>query len=217
MSIPARESVKSGGRSLPPKITRCFLQGLTEELGKYRGREILARVQTRYSGLLGYSVRYPQRALRMHLETNILPGLALYQVLREEGINQAPALEVVDRIIEIRVEAIRKKLVWVGKFAFFYHLVRWSTRTVMRVGYPAAGWKVEWLEVGPKQVAFNIHRCFYREVLTSFGAAELTSSFCRGDDLLYKDASPHLRFERTRTIGRGDDCCDFRFVRTRPS
>jgi L-2-amino-thiazoline-4-carboxylic acid hydrolase-like protein len=153
----------------------------------------------------------------MHLEMNILPGLALYQVLREEGINQAPALEVVDRIIEIRVESLRRRLVWVGKHAFFYHLIRWLTRTMMRIGYPDAGWKVEWLEVSPNQVAFNIHRCFYWEVLTSFGAAELTASFCRGDDLLYKEVSPHLRFERTKTIGGGNDCCDFRFVRTRPN
>lgn len=215
MSIPESESTKSGGRSLPRKIIRCFQQGLAEELGKVRGREVLAKVQTRYSALLGLCIRYPERALRMHLEKNILPALALYQVLREEGITQAPALEVVDRIIEIRVEAVRRRAAWVGKFALFYHLIRRFTRPVMRVSYPEAGWKVEWLEVGPKQVAFKIHQCFYWEVLTSFGAAELTSSFCRGDDLLYKDVSPHLRFERTKTIGRGDDCCDFRFVRTR--
>lgn len=178
---------------------------------------MLAKVQTRYSDLLCHSVQYPERALRMHLETKILPGLALYQALREEGINQAPALEVVDRIIEIRVEALRKRLVWVGKFAFFYHLIRRLTRPIMRVCYPDAGWKVEWLEVSPKQVAFNIHRCFYWEVLKSHGAAELTPSFCRGDDLLYKDVSRHLRFERTKTIGQGDDCCDFRFVRIKPN
>jgi len=203
------------GRGLLQKQTaECFRQGLYEELGKVRATDILAKIQARYSELLRKRALYPQRALRMHLMKNILPGLALYQILREEGISQDAALEVVDRIFEIRVEAKRKRMLWAGRFELFYHLMRWSTRAMMRINYPSAGWQVEWLEVSPERVAFNIHRCFYLEALSSYGAAELTSSFCRGDELVYRDVSRHLRFERTQTLGRGDQVCDFRFVRT---
>lgn len=203
------------GRGLLQKqTTECFQRGLYEELGKVRATDILAKIQARYSELLRTRTPYRQHALRGHLMKNILPGLALYQILREEGISQAAALEVVDRIFEIRVEAKRKRMVWAGRFELFYHLMRWPTRTMMRINYPSAGWQVEWVEVSPERVAFNIHRCFHLEALSSYGAAELTPSFCREDELLYRDVSPYLRFERTKTLGRGDQVCDFRFVHT---
>jgi hypothetical protein len=85
----------------------------------------------------------------------------------------------------------------------------------MRSSFPPQGWDTEWVEVSSQAVAFNLHRCFYVDVLTEYGAAELTPFYCRLDDLIYEDVSPHVRWDRTKTLGRGDDCCDFRFTRVR--
>ena len=51
-------------------------------------------------------------------------------------------------------------------------------------------------------------------VLTACGAPELTAHLCAIDDLLYGDL-PGISWERTKTLGRGDDRCDFRFCRVR--
>ena len=102
-----------------------------------------------------------------------------------------------------------------GRFPFFYHLMRLFARPMMRASYPAEGWDMEWVEVSSDAVAFNIHRCFYLEILTSYGAAELTSLYCWIDDLLFDGVSPQVRWERSKTLARGDDCCTFRFVRIR--
>jgi hypothetical protein len=55
-----------------------------------------------------------------------------------------------------------------------------------------------------------IYECFYLNMLTAYGVPELTSHFCRLDDLLFGEFQG-ISWERTKTLGRGDDCCDFRF------
>ena len=49
-------------------------------------------------------------------------------------------------------------------------------------------------------------------MLTAAGAPELTAHLCAIDDLLYGDLRG-ISWERTKTLGRGDDRCDFRFCR----
>lgn len=60
----------------------------------------------------------------------------------------------------------------------------------------------------------GMHSCFYLNVLTAYGAPELTPVYCQMDDLLYGALSPSVRWRRTKTLGRGDDCCDFCWSRS---
>jgi hypothetical protein len=79
--------------------------------------------------------------------------------------------------------------------------------------YPPEGWQTEWVEKSAEAIRFNMHSCFYFDHLSHFGAAELTASFCRNDDLVYDKMSPYLEWKRTQTIGRGAAHCDFCFAR----
>jgi hypothetical protein len=56
-------------------------------------------------------------------------------------------------------------------------------------------------------------RCFCLSVLSSYGAEELTALYCQTDDPLYEVLPPAITWQRTRTLGRGDECCDFRWQR----
>ena len=58
--------------------------------------------------------------------------------------------------------------------------------------------------------------CFFLKVLSAYGAPELTAHFCKLDDLLFGNI-PGISWERTQTLGRGDECCNFRFCRTAAS
>ena len=40
-------------------------------------------------------------------------------------------------------------------------------------------------------------------------AALKTMAFCDGDDAGYGNLNPKLFWGRTKTLGRGNDCCDF--------
>ena len=79
--------------------------------------------------------------------------------------------------------------------------------------YPEEGWDIEWLDVSGEQIAYTINRCFYLDVLLEYDVPELTAQYCRVDHLIYEGLSPHAKWARKGALGRGDDCCDFRFER----
>jgi hypothetical protein len=144
----------------------------------------------------------------MHLGLNLLPGLAMYEVLREEGLSPDEARNEVSRLLaHVRAGTLRAPLLGrrgPGAFTIF----RWATRIVTRTVYPVAGWRVEWVEDSPRRIAFNLHSCLYVDILRDYGAPELTPAFCALDDAIY-EGIPYVRWERTQTIGTGAPFCDF--------
>ncbi|HEM46087.1 MAG TPA: hypothetical protein ENO23_03480 [Alphaproteobacteria bacterium] len=182
-------------------------------LGALPAHDLMERVEARYAALYRSRTRYDHPALAQHLEENILPGLALYQELRQDGHHEQAALKTVERLFTVPMHRMRRLMERIGRLPFFFWLVRTATRRFMARNFPAPGWDVSWPDAGRHVVAFDMHSCFYLDVLTEYGAPELTSVYCRLDHLIYDDVSPHVRWQRTRTLAQGGDCCDFRFYR----
>jgi hypothetical protein len=155
------------------------------------------------------------RALRQHLEENILPGVALYRALLADEDTRDRAEQLIEGAFRAWAESGRRSMARLGRLPFFYGLLRVLIRPVMRLNFPAPGWETEWVEVSGQALAFNMKRCFYLDVLEGYGVPELTRYYCAMDDLIYEGVSPHVRWARTKTLGRGDECCDFRFERAR--
>jgi hypothetical protein len=154
--------------------------------------------------------RYTKNVLEEHFSDNILPILALYLVLKESG--REDAFQFSEKVAYEIFDTGRKRMEFLGRFPFFYTLIQKNIHSFMAKAFPAEGWEIEWLEVSEKQVAFNMHGCFYHQALSDYNAPELTPVFCNLDDLIYENASPHLTWARSGTIGRGDAHCDFRFI-----
>jgi hypothetical protein len=193
--------------ALPARLPRPYRLTAVPQFG-------LAHVERfeRRLGELSADFKLPEnRHLRWHLQEHILPGLAIYQVLRAEGQSTEDALAAFDRLLEAVVTPDRKRMARLGRFPWVYSLLRLTLRRAMRP-YPADGWRIEWAENSREAVRFNMRSCFYFDTLSRQGAPELTASYCRGDDLIYGEMSPHLEWKRTQTIGRGADHCDFCFA-----
>jgi hypothetical protein len=188
-------------------------RGLVGALGDSDADRLMAEVAREYSALFAERERYDDRALQEHLEKNILPGLALYRVLCRDEVTSARALAVTERVFDLWGKSGRRRMAFLGRFPFFYHLIRLLVRPMMRNNFPSAGWDLEWIEVSSQVVAFDMHSCFYLDTFRAYGAEELTSIYCRLDDAIYDGVSPYVRWERTKTLGRGNECCDFRFRR----
>lgn len=186
---------------------------LRREEGEASSVECITKVQRRYDSLYANCRRPSHPALQRHLGNHILPVLALYQVLREQGRDEQMALKAVEHLFYATWQSRRMQLQRMGRFPFCFEIIRFGTRLQMNRDYPSDGWDTEWVEFNSRTVAFNIHRCYYLEVLTAQRAPEVTPVFCGLDDFLYENMSPYLSWERTRTLGRGDDVCDFRFSR----
>jgi L-2-amino-thiazoline-4-carboxylic acid hydrolase len=91
------------------------------------------------------------------------------------------------------------------RFTVFRKLTKFFTR----LNYPPAGWDIEWRRDDDDELAFDIRRCFYKDVLAAYGAPELTAAFCAGDDVLFNALPPGIAWERTGTLATGNTVCDF--------
>lgn len=72
-----------------------------------------------------------------------------------------------------------------------------------------AGFESRFPESHGNEARFDIVRCPYYETCRRYGCPEITTAFCDGDDAGYGHLHPRLLWGRTKTIGRGDPCCDF--------
>ena len=192
-----------------------FLTALVDERGADEGTAVIEQVVPCYSRLYEERAPYDNRALRRHLEETILPGLALYQVLREVGYVEKEALQITAQGFEAWGRQARRRMKMLGRMPFAYQAVRLLARRVTTANFPPEGWEIAWLEVSSRQVAFNIESCFCLDMLRRYGAPELTRVYCDLDDAIYDEVSTHFEWARTKTLGRGDEICDFRFKRVR--
>ena len=55
----------------------------------------------------------------------------------------------------------------------------------------------------------DMTKCPYHDACVHYGCPELCHCFCDSDDITYDGMHPKLYWHRTKTLGRGGDCCDF--------
>lgn len=187
-------------------MSKRFFSGLLPIIGDEKYKQ----VRVRYRELYKKHEMPKNRALRWHLIEGILPGLAFYQVLRENGESQESALKIIDQTFERLFSDNFARMKRLGRLRFIYPLLRLYIKSAMRK-YPPEGWKVEWLQNDKNAVRFDMKSCFYYDTFSKYGAPELTASFCQVDDLVYGNMSPYIKWQRTKTIGRGATHCDFCF------
>jgi hypothetical protein len=92
-------------------------------------------------------------------------------------------------------------------FTVFRKLVRF----VMDKLFPAPGWQYEIIAEDDHTFAFDIHHCFYLDILEYYETPELTPVFCRLDDILMDAMPESIKWGRTQTIGMGAETCNFRW------
>jgi hypothetical protein len=203
-----------GRRSTTPKPMphlRAWQQALAEQHGEWKAALLAGRVQARYDKLYLNRPRFAQRILRLHLDMLILPGLALYQTLLEENHDAAAVLAEMESIFETTFSPLFRFMLFVDRAPRSFALFRRTARTTLKYVFPPEGWETETVEDSDRAFAFNMVSCFYLDALTAYGAPELTPIYCRMDELLYERLPPMILWQRTKTLGRGGDCCDFRW------
>ena len=147
------------------------------------------------------------KTLRMRREKLILPGLALYQILRTKYGQADKALAETDMLFRaafFRVERFGIPLL--NYLPDPFPLVRMVMRGSAVSEYGPG--ELEVLDDSPDCFAMKVNRCYLLDTLTVQGAPELTALFCSTDDWMAK-LLPRVRWERTQTLGRGGTYCDF--------
>ena len=144
-----------------------------------------------------------------HLERQILPGIAAYEVLQTIMLKEE-ALQTVHGYVEQRARRMHRYLAPMLRLPGLYRLVPGifvkSTRTLFG---PAAGFAATELKTDQGTWRIDMTRCPYHDTCVEYGCPELCPCFCDSDDISYVGLHPRLIWHRTKTLGRGGDCCDF--------
>ncbi len=191
------------------KMIRAVCDIAAEEIGKDKASRIAENAQKSYEALCVENAA-DSKALRSHTFDRIYPGIALYKALRAEGVESEKAVWYIREYFQ-RVAA--KYVPHLQRAIRVFGLAKSVPKIFIKISQQSfgtdAGFVYEFPESHGNEARFNIVHCPYLETCRRYGCPEITSAFCDGDDAGYGNLHPKLKWGRTKTLGRGDDCCNF--------
>ena len=149
------------------------------------------------------------KELWRHLENQILPGIAAYETL-QSVIPKEEAFQTIHGYVEKKARRQKKIFLKLLHIPGLYRKVPqiFSEQTPKLFG-ETAGFAAREIQTTGGVWRIDMIRCPYHDVCKSHGCPELCTCFCDSDDITYAGMHPKLLWRRTKTLGRGGDCCDF--------
>lgn len=143
-----------------------------------------------------------------HTDSFIFPAAAIYFAMKEE--DASVAYEVMKKVMAESSVKFGKTLAGYCKIPGFkkFFLKMWDSVSHKMFG-ETAGFKNVFYQKEKGCFRMDITQCPYNTYLTELGCPELNILFCENDVHAYGNL-PGLRFSRTKTIGAGDELCDFK-------
>ena len=187
-------------------------KALILQYGENQGRLFYRLSGIRLSELVKTVNDRDNEVVRHHLNDNILPVAACYQVLRENNIGCEQAKKLVTDVMHNYAQKGANIFRMMSNIPFFYSVFRKMCRKTMKQNYPCEGWDMRWQQDDKQGMGFDCHRCIYVDATQELGCPEICESFCQNDDILYGALKPKVLFVRTKTLANGGDCCDFRLL-----
>ena len=161
--------------------------------------------------LEGYLKRYSSlpKGVHMHTDSRILPSAAIYLTLKD-ATGQERAYRVIEDAAVHGCADIERKLQKLmrlpGMRSLFVKAWDPMTRKLFGAGN---GFQNVFYPKRKGEYRMDVTACPYCRTFTELGCPELTRIFCENDERIYGNL-PGLKFERTGTLGKGAERCDFR-------
>lgn len=184
-----------------------FKAEIDRRLPKEQSDALWQKATDRLATLLTQYASLPE-GVRFHTENKIFPAAAIYLTLKE-SIGQSEAYQVMENATFKTADAAAKKLSALlrlpGMQSLFVKM--WDPLTRKMFG-ENSGFQNVFYPKKKGEYRMDVVSCPYNRYFTELGCPELTKISCGADDHVYGDL-PGLKFERTTTIGRGGERCDF--------
>lgn len=183
--------------------------------GKETAKRIMTSAQARYEKLLAENPN-ESPALQKHTHKRVYPGIALYETMQTEGVSKEDAKEYIREYFQIMSRMCNKVIRVILKIPGFVHKIPALFTRLSEASFSSdAGFVYRYPEQKSEgEAAFDIIQCPYYDTCKRYGCEEITTAFCDSDDTTYGGMHKNLRWNRTGTIGRGMNCCDFRLMDT---
>jgi hypothetical protein len=180
---------------------------LVGRLGEEQGERVALQQQERLSQLLG-RVTGKSNGQMKTLKTSVLPFIALYQVLREAQMDTRILDDYIVHLSERTGGSYRR----LERLPFSFALFRMATARKMR----ADNWNVTFDRNDSQVIQFTVTKCLWHDTCVALGCPEVCEKFCDADDHTL-GALDTITFERSKTLGKGGDSCDFHLINRRKS
>lgn len=138
----------------------------------------------------------------------ILPSIAVYLILK----NHVGPQEALDLFRMIYFEAAYEGAAFLQKKAEDRAFrERFAHDMAGNKEGERGGFRFHLVKDDPTGAEFHVLQCPYCDLCATHQCRELIPIFCECDDIVYGNIHPLLRWERTETLGRGQERCDFKF------
>ena len=142
------------------------------------------------------------------LNNTILPRIALYKALNE-FYSQDEAYSIVKKYMyEVIGKNKNKSMKIMEKVPCFYFLYSKIFIHIMKT----TDLQKSNTEYNKKYYNITITKCLWHDACVENGCHELCRLFCDVDNITY-DGLKKIGFSRTKTLGYGNDKCDFHFYK----
>ena len=144
-----------------------------------------------------------------HLESQIMPGVAAYETL-QSVMPKEEAFKTVHGYVEKKAWRMRRAILKLMRLPELWRLVpALFAKGTRKIFGETAGFAARELQTGGGVWRIDMIKCPYHDACVRYGCPELCPCFYDSDDITYDNMHPRLRWRRTKTLGRGGDCCDF--------
>ncbi|WP_051563480.1 L-2-amino-thiazoline-4-carboxylic acid hydrolase [Butyrivibrio sp. LB2008] len=193
------EKAMKGMDFIKSEVYKEFAQSDADEIWK-NATDKLEKIMTEHSNL--------PKGVAAHTDRVIFPAAALYLSMKEKDADKA--FEVIRVAMKNKSEQSGASLARAAKFPGFtrFFLAMWGPVARKSFG-EASGFKNVFYPKKKGEFCMDITQCPYHTYLTELGCPEINKLFCDNDIYNYGNI-PGLEFIRTKTIGNGDELCDFR-------
>ena len=163
--------------------------------------EKLAVLLARYAGL--------PRGMRFHTEARIFPSAAIYLTAKER-LGEQTAFSIVENAAVELTGKLGGKLARMMRLPGMRSLfVRVWDPLTRRIFGPDNGFRNTFYPKQKGEYRMDVVDCPYCRYFGELGCPELTRIYCENDERIYGNL-PGITFERTGTLGKGAERCDFR-------
>ena len=183
---------------------------LKEKYGTERAEAVIEAAWKRFEAICEENAGEP-KAYDMHTKDRIYPAIACLQAMTEAGIDRQEAIDFLHGYYIWRAEGKAKVLKKMMNIPGLYKLMpKLFNKLTPKMFGDAAGFRSVWHEDPEWDLSFDMVKCPYHEKCKAYGCPELCKAYCDADDVCYGDLHPKVVWGRTKTLGKGGDCCDFR-------
>ena len=178
-------------------------------VGQENTPAVMEAAYRRYAALLEENKAEP-KAMDPHTKARIYPAISVFEALLAQGCTREQAAQVIYDYYDTSAQKGARALQTLMKLPGLYKKIPRLASSMIRKSFGAdAGFSAAVHKVDADGMHIDMLVCPYNDICHKYGCPEIVPAFCHSDDVAYGHMHPRLEWARTKTLGRGGDCCDF--------